>query len=215
MTAIPHDTVIQQLQWRYATKKFDPARKIDPQLWCVLEQALVLSPSSYGLQPWRFVVVTNPQVRARLREAARNQPQITDASHLVVFALRKGLGPADVERHLQQIMSLRGVSADSLAMLRSMMLAAVGRPAEQTDAWAARQVYIALGTFLTLAALLGVDACPMEGFEPPRFDEILGLAAEGYASVVLAAAGYRAADDPYARVTKVRFNHDDVVIRMS
>src|SRR5687768_10200218 len=96
MKPVNNDTIERQLNWRYATKKFDPARRIDAADWRTLERALVLSPSSFGLQPWRFFVVTDPAVRAKLRQSAWDQPQVTDASHLVVFAVKKDFGPADV-----------------------------------------------------------------------------------------------------------------------
>lgn len=211
MPAVPSETVLGQLNWRYATKKFDPAKKIAPDLWQALEQALVLSPSSYGLQPWKFVVVTDPAVRQKLRPAAWNQPQITDASHLVVFAVKKGVGPADADRLVRRTAEVRGIPVEALEGYKGMMYGSLSKPADQIDPWMARQSYIALGFFLTAAALLGVDACPMEGIEPAKFDDILGLSAKGYGSVVVAAAGYRAADDPNAGMAKVRYAPGEVV----
>jgi len=215
MKPVSNESLVRQLNWRYATKRFDPARKIQPPDWRTLEQALVLSPSSYGLQPWRFFVVTDPAVRAELRAAAYNQAQVTDASHLVVFAVKKDLGPADVDRFLARVSEVRGVPADSLAGYRNMLLGAVSGPREQVHAWAARQAYIALGTFLTTAALLEIDACPMEGFDPAKFDEILGLDKQGYTAVVIATAGYRAEDDATAKLPKVRFAPEDVIVSVA
>jgi len=205
-----HD-LIRQLEWRYATKKFDPSRKIDPRDWRTLEEALVLTPSSYGLQPWKFYVVNDPAIRAQLKGAAWGQSQITDASHLVVFTVKKDLGSADVDRLVHRVAAVRNVPHAALEGYRKMMVSAVSRPPEQVHAWAAKQAYIALGNFLTSAALLGIDACPMEGFEAAKFDEILGLDQQGYASVVIATAGYRAADDATARLAKVRFPHDELI----
>jgi nitroreductase len=192
-------------------KKFDPARKIQAPDWKTLEQSLVLSPSSYGLQPWKFLVVENPDARAKLRAAAYNQSQITDASHLVVFAHRTGFGTADIDRHLDRVAQVRNLETESLAGYRNAMLGAVQRPQEQTDAWTSRQVYIALGNFLATAALLGIDACPMEGFDAAQFDKILGLTEQGYHAQVVATAGYRAADDAYATLPKVRYSPEDVI----
>ncbi|MBI2885227.1 MAG: NAD(P)H-dependent oxidoreductase [Candidatus Omnitrophica bacterium] len=205
--------LVQQLRWRYATKKFDPARKIPADRWDALEQALVLSPSSFGLQPWKFIVVTDPAVRERLRPASWNQPQITDASHVVVFAHRKDVSVADVERYVRHIAAVRGIPEESLEGYKQMMAGFVSRAGQGLDinAWAARQLYIALGTFLTSAALLGIDACPMEGIDPKQYDEILGLDAEGYRTVVVATAGYRAEDDAYATLAKVRYASTEVV----
>lgn len=214
MTSLAPTDALAALRWRYATKQFDPARTIPPDVWAVLEQALVLAPSSTGLQPWRFVVVTDPAVRKQLHPAAYNQPQILDCSHLVVFCGRTPPTAADADRHIARTAEVRGVTAESLGGFAKMVKGAATRPPEQGSAWAARQVYIALGMFLTTAAVVGVDACPMEGFEPAKFDEILGLPAKGYGSVSLAAAGYRHPDDKYAGLPKVRFPTDEVVERV-
>jgi nitroreductase len=211
MKPVNNETIVRQLNWRYATKKFDPARKIQAPDWKTLEHALVLSPSSYGLQPWKFFVVTNSEVRTKLRAAAWNQAQITDASHLVVLAVRKGFNAADVQRYVERVADVRNVALESLEGFKSMMLGSVNRPAEQVATWTSRQVYIALGNFLAAAAMLGIDACPMEGFDAAQFDEILGLAKQGYTAVVLAAAGYRAEDDPSAKLPKVRFSPEEVI----
>jgi nitroreductase len=211
MKPVNNETIVRQMNWRYAVKKFDANRKIQAPDWKTLEQSLVLSPSSYGLQPWRFFVVENPDVRAKLRASAYNQPQVTDASHLVVFAHRAGFGTGDVDRHVERVAQVQNVPTESLAGFRNSMLGAVRRPQEQTDAWSSRQVYIALGNFLATAALLGIDACPMEGFDAAQFDEILGLAEQGYHAQVIATAGYRAEDDAYATRPKVRYSPEDVI----
>lgn len=212
---VPIETVLAQLRWRYATKKFDATRKIAPDLWGQIEEAVRLSPSSYGLQPWKFVVVTDHAVRARLHPVAWNQPQILDASHLVVFCVKKNMGPADADRLVERTSDVRGVPLDALKGYRDMMAASLSnKPAAEIDAWMSRQVYLALGVFLTTAAMLGVDACPMEGFQPDKFDEILGLPAQGYGSVVLGAAGYRSPDDRAALAAKVRYPAEDVVARV-
>jgi nitroreductase len=211
MKPVNNDTVIRQLQWRYATKKFDPTRKIAAEDWQTLEQALIHSPSSYGLQPWKFFVVTDPAVRAKLHSVSWNQPQIVDASHLVVFAVKKNLSAADVDRYLTRIAEVRGVSLESLEGFKQMMLGSLKKPVDEVNAWSTRQVYIALGFFLSAAAMLGIDACPMEGFQPEKYDEILGLTKLGYGATVLATAGYRASNDPTLALAKVRFKTEDVV----
>jgi len=210
--AAPAD-VLKSLQWRYATKKFDPARKISADVWKTLEEALVLSPSSYGLQPWKFIVITDPVVRRKLRPVAWNQPQITDASHLIVFCVRKDLNAGDVERYIQRIAEVRRVPTAALDSFKSMMLGSIDGATKGSylDEWNTRQVYIALGTFLTSCAVLGIDACPMEGFQPEEFDKILGLSAQKLHAVVLATAGFRAADDAAASLKKVRFPVSSVI----
>jgi nitroreductase len=213
--ALSPEALVARLQWRYATKRFDPSFRIPAETWSALEAALVLAPSSYGLQPWHFVVVTDPAVRARLSEASWNQPQVRECSHLVVFALRTGLDIGHVARHVERIAALRAKPRESLAAYEKALLAHVARPAPfDIDEWSRRQVYLALGCFLTAAALLGVDACPMEGFEPARYDEILGLTAHGFAAVVVAAAGRRSSADAYASLAKVRFEPSELVSRV-
>ena len=212
--ATSSEGLLTSLRWRIATKKFDPARKIPEAQWTALEEALVLSPSSYGLQAWKFFVVDNPDLRAKLKAAAWGQSQITDADKLIVLAVKKDFGAADVERYVERVSEVRRVPVSALDSYKKMMLASAALPPEKVAAWLARQVYIALGVFLTSAAALGVDACPMEGFDKDKFDEILGLPAKGWNSVVLATAGYRAADDAYATQAKVRFAKDDVLAHL-
>jgi nitroreductase len=204
--------LLERLRWRYAVKRFDPSRTIPEPTWSALEEVLRLAPSSFGLQPWRFVVVRDQALRETLRAASWNQPQITEASHLVVFAARRGLGAPDVERLIDAIVDERGVTRESLAGYARSMLGFT-QSGRDLDAWSARQTYLALGVFLEAAAMLGLDACPMEGIEPARYDEILGLSAQGYGALCVATAGYRSPDDAYARAKKVRYPLDEVVVR--
>jgi nitroreductase len=205
------ERLLAALNWRYAVKKFDPSRSVEAEKWEALEDALTLTPSGIGLQPWKFIVVKNPEVRARLREASFNQPQIVEADRIVVFAARKGYDAGDVDRFIDRVAEVRGQTRESLEGLRNAALSVANRPEATRDAWAARQPYIALGNFLTSAALLGVDACPMEGFEPPKYDEILGLTEQGYTAVAVAAVGYRSDEDRYGSLAKVRFARKDVI----
>ena len=212
MPSVPTETVLAQLKWRYATKKFDATRTIVPELWSKLEEAVVMAPSSYGLQPWKFFVVTDAAVRAKLQAASWGQAQIVDASHLVVFAVKKGMGPVDAERLVKRSAEVRGVPVETLEGYKQLMAGSLSsKPTEAVDAWMSRQVYIALGVFLTAAAMMGVDACPMEGFQPELYDELLGLSAKGYGSVVLATAGYRSPEDKYALAPKVRYDRSEVI----
>lgn len=216
MPNVSTSAVLESFKWRYATKQFDPSKKIPAETWSALEESLILSPSSYGLQPWRFYVVNNPATRAALKAHSWNQSQITDASHLVVFARKIEVTPADVQKYIDQIAAVRGIPAAALDGYKGMMIGSVTNPGSLgggtgMDQWTARQAYIALGFFLSAAALLGVDACPMEGFDPSKYDELLGLKAQGYTATVVATAGYRSADDASANYKKVRFPHDQVV----
>lgn len=216
MNPITPAHLLDSLNWRYATKQFDPAGKIDDATWQALEDALVLTPSSYGLQPWRFFVVEDSGLRARLRPHSWNQSQITDASHLVVFGIPDKIDVPFMEKYLARIAEVRGLSLESLSFYRGMMLNDViaGPRSAWSREWACRQVYIALGNFMTAAAMLGVDTCPLEGIDPKEYDAILDLPAKGFNTVVACAAGYRSADDKYAALPKVRFTKSDVVQRI-
>jgi nitroreductase len=211
MSVVSPLAVIEQLRWRYAVKKFDPTKKIPADTWAALEQALILAPSSFGLQPWQFFVVTKTALREHHRGAAWNQAQIVEASHLVVFCSKINLNAADVDRYVARVAEVRQAAIASLAGYRKMMVGFVEKPGFLIDQWCDLQTYIAHGQFLVAAALMGVDTCPMEGFEPEKFDAILGLKARGYASRVLATAGYRAADDAAAVLPKVRYDAKDII----
>src|SRR5262245_37580102 len=210
MPAATPETVVDQLKWRYATKKFDATLKIPPETWAALEQALVLTPSSYGLQPWKFFVVTDPVVKAQLPAHSWGQRQPQDCSHMVVFAIKADLCEADVDRYLGRIAEVREQTVESLAGFKRVMMGSL-TPPFNVDEWATRQVYIALGQFMSCAAIMGIDTCPMEGIDPGKYDETLGAAAQGYRTVVACAAGYRATDDRYAQTPKVRYRTEDVV----
>lgn len=213
MQPIPTAQLASALDWRYAVKQFDPARRVPDDLWLALEHALVQAPSSFGLQPWRFIVVTDPAVKARLRDVSWKQSQVTDCSHHVVFAVRRGVDEAYVDRFLARQVEVRGGSVEGLAGYRKILMDFLQRLTQsgQLDAWATKQIYIALGQFMASAALLGVDTCPMEGIDPAAYDEILGLRGTEFATVVSCAAGYRAAADKYAGAKKVRFPAEEII----
>lgn len=215
-TPIPSSQLVEALNWRYATKKFDPAKKIPDETWNALEQSLVLSPSSIGLQPWKFFVVTDVAVKTQLMGASYRQAQAVDCSHFVALAVRRDLDAQHVERHIERMIEVTGAAADSLVKFRAMTMKNLdkARAAGTLDAWQEHQIYIALGQFMASAAILGVDTCPMEGIEPAKYDEILGLAGSGFATVVACAAGYRLPDDKYANLKKVRFKSEDVIVRV-
>lgn len=215
MTPISTQQLLEALRWRYATKAFDPARRIPEATWATLEEALVLSASSFGLQPYRFIVVNDPALRRQLLLHAWNQRQVVDASHFVVFAARITVTEAEIDAFIHRISEVRGVPTDQLAGFRSMMTGSLLNPAfaPQLPHWTTHQAYLALGNLLTAAALLGVDTCPIEGFEPPAFDRLLGLAEQGLRSVACCALGYRAATDKYATLPKVRLPAEQLFIR--
>jgi len=200
-------SLLNALHWRYATKVFDAHQAIPAEVWAALETALVLTPTSYGLQPYQFLIVQDPAKRAALLPHSWNQKQVVDAARLVVFTARTEMTAADVAKLIARISEVRGVPVESLNFYRDLMLGDIvnGPRGKVAHEWAARQGYIALGNLMTSAAVLGVDACPLEGINPVEYDKILGLAGTGYKTVVACALGYRAASDKYAALAKVRY----------
>ena len=212
MHSVEIPALMAALRWRYATKSFDADQKIPQDVFDALLDALVLAPSSFGIQPWKFIVVQDPALRAELQPASWNQPQVTEASQFVVLAARETVAAAQVDAWIAHIAKVRGVPEASLADYRGRMTGFLAAMDDgQKFAWASRQTYIALGQLMTSAALLAVDACPMEGISPPAYDQILGLVGSGYRTVVACALGYRSADDKYALVPKSRFERTQVV----
>ena len=208
--------LIESLEWRYATKKFDAAKKIDEKTWKVLEEALILSPSSYGLQPWKFIVVQNLEVKEKLKAVSWNQSQVTDCSHHVVFAIKEKMDEEHITHFFNQTAKVRGVDASTMDGYKKMIMGdlVTGPRSHVIAEWAARQAYIALGNFMTSAAVIGVDTCPLEGIDPVKYDSILGLTGTGWKVVVACPAGYRSTEDKYATTKKVRFDAKDLIVHI-
>lgn len=213
MDTISPQVLLERLNWRYATKQFDPKRKIPAETWTALEQALVLTPSSFGLQPWRFVVVTDQNVKEQLVSHSWNQTQPAECSHFVVFAVKTDMAKDYIDRYLARMAEVRNVEVSSLGAFADLLKSKLSPPPEGfvVKQWAALQTYIALGNFMTSAALLGVDTCPMEGIDPAKYDEVLKLEGTGFTTVVACAAGYRGDGDRHAALPKVRFEAADVI----
>ncbi len=213
MNTITTDQLLDVLHWRYATKAFDPARRISAATWAALEDTLVLSPSSFGLQPWRFLDVRDASLRAALRPHSWNQSQVTDAAHYVVITARTEITAADIAHLIQRTAEVRGQPASALAGYQQLMEGNLLNDARKPHLhdWAARQAYIAMGQLMTGAAVLGIDTCPMEGFDPAKYDEILGTRKDGYACVAAVALGYRSDGDKYAALPKVRYPKAEVI----
>lgn len=206
------DTFLENLNWRYATKSFDSSKKIDSTLLSKLLDSSRLSPSSFGLQPWKFFVVEDLAIREKLKSHAWNQPQITECSHLVVFANRASVDEDYINNFTAQIEKERGLAVGSVDPYKSMILGSLPMmQGEQGQSWMTKQLYIALGVLMTACSEAKVDSCPMEGFDPLKFDEILGLPTKGYHSRVLCALGYRSPEDKAASAKKIRFQSSEVV----
>jgi len=208
-------SLLDKLQRRYATKKFDPARKLSAGQLDDLLSAVQLSPSSYGLQPYKILVVEDAATREALRAAAHNQPQLTDASQVIVFASETNVDETMVTKYIDNIAKTRNVYRHNLAGFENTMIGTVNHLSQdQKIAWSHKQAYIALGVLLTAAAEMGIDACPMEGFEAGKFDEVLGLKEKGLTVSVIAPIGFQAADDGYSNAAKVRRPKEELFIHV-
>jgi nitroreductase len=208
-----HEEIREALNWRYAVKKFDPSKKIRETDWQTLEESLRLAPSSYNLQPWKFIVVQNPELRKKLRAASRDQSGVEEASHFVVVTFMTKLDMAQIEKHIRRVVEVRGGSVADHAGFRKSAEDTLlkGRRSNALDQWAMRQSFLALGMILETAALLKIDTCPMEGIEPDEYDKILNLTSTGYQTIAGIALGYRHPDDKYQFMPKVRFIKEDVI----
>lgn len=200
-------------QFRYAVKKFDTNKKVSDSDWKLLEETLRLSPSSYGLQPWKFLIVQNPELRQKLKAASWNQTQVTDCSHYVVFTTLKKVTENYVKKFIDSTAEVRKIPADTLKGYNDMMVGDLikGPRSEVINHWAQRQSYIAMGNLMNTAAFMHIDTCPLEGLDPAQYDQILGLTGSGYGTVCAVAVGYRHAEDAYAKATKVRFPTQEVI----
>lgn len=196
---------IQDLNWRYAVKKFDRTKKVSQEDLSALLQAIRLSASSFGLQPYHIFVIDEPALREKLMPATWGQQQVVDASHLIVFANKTTFGAEIVDDYFANVSSTRGLPIESLKDYSDFMKSKMALLSETDKAiWANKQVYIALGNFLSAAASLKIDTCPMEGFEPDKYNEILGLNQKGLSAAVVATIGYRSKDDQTQDYIKVR-----------
>ena len=212
MKNITTKQLLETLEQRYATKGFDPAKKISDEDAQALFQSLVLTPSSFGLQPWKFISITDQATKDALVEHSWGQQQVVDCSHMIVLCAKKETTPEDIEAWLMRLAEVRNVSRESLDGYAAMMQGFFSHmTTEQQLSWAKNQVYIALGQLMTAAALIGIDACPMEGIAPPEYDRILKLEGTDYATVVACPIGYRSADDKYAEAPKVRFPNEQIL----
>lgn len=200
--------LIESLKWRYAVKKYN-SKEVSKEAITAILQAINLSASSAGLQPYRVIVVENTELKSKLAENGFN-PQISEASHLLVFAAFENLSTSHINDYMQRMADTRGIPLQSLDNFRQILTANINsKSAEENFIWAAKQAYIGLGTAIVAAAEMNIDTTPMEGFNPAKFDELLGLKEKGLRSVVLLSIGYRDTEkDPYVNAAKVRLPLD-------
>ncbi|MDG2126022.1 MAG: NAD(P)H-dependent oxidoreductase, partial [Verrucomicrobiales bacterium] len=190
--------IIDSLRWRYATKQFDPERKLTADQLGSLLESLRLTASSFGLQPWRFVVVSDPATRAELQTVSWNQPQVTDCSHLIVLCRIDSVTGDLVRAHIDKTAETQGTPIEKLATFEDMILGFLSRMSEeQKTAWATNQIYIAMGNLLAACAATRIDACPMEGLDAAAYDRILDLPAQGCHAILACPVGFRSETDKY------------------
>jgi nitroreductase len=206
-------TLISSLNWRYATKKYDAHKKITDEQFEVLLDAIQLAPTSYGLQAFQTVVITDPHLREQLKPKAWNQPQITDASHLILFCAMRSIPEQFIDQYVTNMTETRGLETGSLNGFGGFIKQKIGEQStEQILQWNKKQTYIALGFLLAACAELHIDSTPMEGFESEAFDEILGLKQMNLTSSVLCAVGYRSEEDTNQHLAKVRRSNDELIL---
>ncbi|HEX8561683.1 MAG TPA: NAD(P)H-dependent oxidoreductase [Flavobacterium sp.] len=207
--------ILESLNWRYATKKYDPTRKISAEDIETLKEAVKLSVSSMGLQPYKVLIVENPELRDQLRAAAFDQSAVTEASHLFIFANETNVGQPQIEAYMKNIAATRGIEVESLSGFSKSITGFVGRLSnEDNEHWTRRQTYIALSTLINTAAFLKIDATPMEGFDAKRFNEILKLDGMGLNTAVIATLGYRHNEDAAQHLKKVRKPNAELFINL-
>lgn len=209
------EKIIEDLMWRYATDKFDSSKIVSEVKINQLLEALRLTASSYGLQPWKFIVVENKSLRESLLEYSYGQKKVVESSHLIVLARQNNFTIEDVGKYVDLVMETRGVQREDLLGLTEMLENFIKTSSkEEIQLWMENQVYIALGSLLTVAAQMRVDTCPIGGFSTKGYDKILQLKEKGLASVVVCAVGFRDVDDPYAGMRKVRDSLEDKVVHL-
>lgn len=207
--------ILTTRNWRYATKKFNPEKKVSNEHLELLLEATRLSASSYGLQPYQILVVTNPEIRKQLLPFSWNQPQIEDASHLIIFVNKSDFGEELIDDYVQKLEDIRGISEEVTKPYGDFMKSKlINLPHDIKNNWTALQVYLALGNAIQAAAELEIDTCPIEGFEPAKYNEILNLNDKDLNAAVVLAIGYRSEEDETQHYAKVRKTKEELFIHI-
>lgn len=208
-------STLTSLQWRYATKKFDTSKQLSPEQINILKQCFNLTATSYGLQPLQLVVIKHKELQEKLLPHSFQQQQIVTASHLLVICIEKNIDAEFINRYFELTKNIRNTPEEILKPFREFLLKDFGtKPQQELEQWAINQAYLALGNLLTVCAEEKIDACPMEGFDAEKYDEILKLKEKNLKSILILPVGYRAEDDIFADFEKVRRPLKETVIEI-
>jgi len=207
--------IIDSLNWRYATKKFDADKYVSDGKLAILKEAFTLTPTSYGLQPIKLVVVSDKELQKELVPHSFNQEQVAQASHVLVICIENTIDEAFIRAHFENEKNIRGTSDEVIDSFRSFLIHDFsGKKEDEIKAWATKQAYITLGNLLTVCALERIDSCPMEGFLPDRYNELLNLKNKGLSAVLALPIGYRSKEDMFSKFKKVRKSVETNVITL-
>jgi len=208
--------IINKLEWRYATKKFDDTKQLKSEKVDIIKNAFNLTATSFGLQTLKLLVISNKELQAKLLPHAYNQQQIVQASHVLVLCIQDQIDSSDVDTHFNNVIETRHTDPKILAPFKTQLKDTIQKMSiSEQQQWSTKQAYIALGNLMTVCAVENIDACPMEGFIPSQFDDVLNLKAQKLKSVLLLPIGYRSEDDMFSTLKKVRKSVNDTVIEFN
>lgn len=205
--------IVEKLQWRYATKKFDKDKKLPSVKIELLKNAFNLTATSYGLQPIKLLIIADQEIKDSLIQYTWGKKQVSEASHVLVFCIENLINKSYIKKYYDRVRSIRNTPDEILKKYEDFLIEDFNRKSiEEIHDWATKQAYLAMGNLLTVCAMAEIDACPMEGFIPIEYDKVLGLDERGLKSVLVMPVGYRAEDDIFAGMKKVRKDIDESVI---
>jgi len=207
--------VLERLKWRYATKKFDASKRLSEEKLSILKESFNLTATSYGLQPLKMVILSNPDLKKLLVPITMDQAQVENASHVLVICTETKIDSDYIKDHFNLVVKIRSTPREILSSFEEYLVSSFSdKQSDELNIWSTNQAYLALGNLLTVCAIEKIDACPIEGFDPDKYDELLQLNEKGLQSVIVLAVGYRADDDMFSGFDKVRRGVDEVIIEM-
>ncbi len=208
-------TTIEKLQWRYATKRFDASKTLSEEKLNILKETFNLTATSYGLQPLKLVIVSNADLKAQLMPLTYNQSQVRDASHVLVLCIEKNINEDFIFEHFKRVEGQRNTPRTILEPFEKALIENFSeKQTSEIRQWMTNQLYLTLGAMLTICAVENIDACPIEGFEPKKYDELLGLDKKGLESIIILPVGYRDESDVFINLKKVRRGVDELIIKV-